>query len=136
MADSYKPFKMKGNPMKRNFGNHIPKYKTNISGINNESEGNTDLPDGRSASSAFQKRNNPSIRELKRTLRKNKWVRGPRKGDELSDRDRITVEEQLRDLQQAKDDPGSKYHPAYDDEDTGEGGAPLNHGRGRKGHTN
>ena len=70
MADSYKPFKMKGNPMKRNFGNHIPKYKTNISGINNESEGNTDLPDGRSASSAFQKRNNPSIRELKRTLRK------------------------------------------------------------------
>tara|TARA_A100001515_G_scaffold110441_2_gene91409 strand:- start:203 stop:775 length:573 start_codon:yes stop_codon:yes gene_type:complete len=38
-------FKMKGNPMKRNFG---------LPGINNKSEGNTDRPDGRSASSAFQ----------------------------------------------------------------------------------
>ena len=47
-------FKMKGNPMKRNFGKYIPKYKTNIPGINNKSEGNTDKPDGRSASSAFQ----------------------------------------------------------------------------------
>ena len=36
---------MKGNPMKRNFG---------LPGINNKSEGNTDKPDGRSASSAFQ----------------------------------------------------------------------------------
>jgi hypothetical protein len=38
-------FKMKGNPMKRNFG---------LPGINNNSEGNTDKPDGRSASSALQ----------------------------------------------------------------------------------
>ena len=38
-------FKMKGNPMKRNFG---------LPGIDNNSEGNTDKPDGRSASSAFQ----------------------------------------------------------------------------------
>ena len=40
-------FKMKGDPLKRNFG---------LPGINNKSEGNTDLPDGRSASSAFQKK--------------------------------------------------------------------------------
>ena len=36
---------MKGNPMKRNFG---------LPGIDNNSEGNTDKPDGKSASSAFQ----------------------------------------------------------------------------------
>ena len=48
-------FKMKGNPMKRNFGKYIPKYNTNIPGINNKSEGNTYLPDGRSGSAPFQK---------------------------------------------------------------------------------
>ena len=48
-------FKMKGNPMKRNFGKYIPKYNTNIPGINNKSEGNTELPDGRSGSAPFQK---------------------------------------------------------------------------------
>ena len=36
---AYKPFKMKGH---------------SLPGINQKSEGNTDLPDGRSASSAFQ----------------------------------------------------------------------------------
>jgi hypothetical protein len=112
-------FKMKGNPMKRNFGKYIPKYSTNIPGINNESEGNTDLPDGRSASSPLQKVTDPTIRELQRTLKKGKYVKGPRKDEEVSDRDRISLEEQLRDLQQAKDDPGSKYHPAYDKEGPG-----------------
>ena len=46
-------FKMKGNPMKRNFGEYIKRYKK-LPGINAKSEGNTDKPDGRSASSAFQ----------------------------------------------------------------------------------
>ena len=42
---AYKPFKMKGHT---------------LPGINQRSEGNTDLPDGRSASSAFQYKESPA----------------------------------------------------------------------------
>ena len=46
-------FKMKGNPMKRNFGKHIPKYKVELEGIdNNDTQKN--LKDGKAPSSAFQ----------------------------------------------------------------------------------
>ena len=47
---AYKPFKMKGH---------------SLPGINQNSEGNTDLPDGRSGSSPFQ---------YKYTKSPNKWV--------------------------------------------------------------
>ena len=42
---AYKPFKMKGHT---------------LPGINQRSEGNTDLPDGRSGSSAFQYKKSPT----------------------------------------------------------------------------
>ena len=47
-------FKMKGNPMQRNFGKYVKQYKK-LPGINAKSEGDTDLKDGRSPSSPFQK---------------------------------------------------------------------------------
>ena len=121
----YKPFKMKGSPMKRNFGIGGSPAKQTMPTSGEFPQPGVMVDVKNPASPMMRKSADPTIRELKRTLRKGKWVKGPRKGEELSDRDRISVEEQLRDLQQAKDDPGSKYHPAYDDEDTGEPGSPT-----------
>ena len=103
-------FKMKGNPMKRNFGKHIPKYKTNIPGINNKSEGNTDKPDGRSASSALQyhkeDHNEPTVAQLKASLAKGEYTAGPRKGTKLGERDRIHLQDMLDDMQAERPETG------------------------------
>jgi hypothetical protein len=115
----YKPFKMKGSPMKRNFGIGGSPAKQTMPTSGEFPQPGVMVDVKNPASPMMRKSADPTIRELKRTLRKGKWVKGPRKGEELSDRDRISVEEQLRDLQQAKDDPGSKYHPAYDKEGPG-----------------
>jgi len=135
-------FKMKGNPMQRNFGKYVKQYKK-LPGINAKSEGDTDLPDGRSASSPFQRKveavSNPDPsscvlvedspmqkhndeKEGTEAWKRTHWPDGEaRTKREVFDYDETKDEEERDELRkkEAEDDPGSKYHPAYDKEGVG-----------------
>ena len=148
----YAPFSMKAKNMsglmKKNYGTPAKDYSIEKGSHDHPHPPTKQLKNPIAGASPMAKDYEPTIRELKRTLRKGKYVKGPRKGDELSDRDRIDVEEQLQDLINKRTADRDKGKGSYGKEELG-GGAPkrgvlkhgarltpTKHGQGRKGHSN